>query len=372
MYLIDRDKNSIKEITRKTFSELGFRERDHLQEWIAKYPSALGEDLLIIQKEFNGFSDTNERLDLLALDKQGNLVIIENKLDDSGKDVTWQCLKYASYCSSLKKSHIVTIFQEYLTKTGSEAKAEDLISEFLDDVEIEELNLNTGSTQRLILLAGAFRKEVTSTVMWLLNYGIRIQCFQATPYELDGQLFLNIDQIIPMRQAEDFAIGMAEKTQEQIASQEETKHRHVVRRKFWRIIIDKMNAVSDLYQNISPGKFNWISAGSGVRGVGFNFAATRSYGRAEIYIDRGDKEENEFVFDYLYASKNDIEEAYGRQLVWERLEERRGCRIKDEYGGMNIFDEATWSEGVEFMTEAMCKMEKVFKEYLLKLRTQLR
>jgi len=42
---------------------------------------------LVIQKEFDGFNETNERLDLLALDKQGNIVVIENKLDDSGKDV---------------------------------------------------------------------------------------------------------------------------------------------------------------------------------------------------------------------------------------------------------------------------------------------
>lgn len=32
-------------------------------------------------------TDTRECLDLLALDKDGNLVIIENKLDDSGRDV---------------------------------------------------------------------------------------------------------------------------------------------------------------------------------------------------------------------------------------------------------------------------------------------
>jgi len=38
---------------------------------------------LIIQKEFDGFNDTRERLDLLALDKEGNIVIIENKLDDT-------------------------------------------------------------------------------------------------------------------------------------------------------------------------------------------------------------------------------------------------------------------------------------------------
>lgn len=43
------------------------------------------EELLIIQKEFDGFEDTRERLDLLALDKEGRLVLIENKLDDTGR-----------------------------------------------------------------------------------------------------------------------------------------------------------------------------------------------------------------------------------------------------------------------------------------------
>jgi RecB family endonuclease NucS len=114
MYQIDKDKNRIKEISKKTFSELGFREREHLQEWIAYNPNVFGEELLIIQKEFANFDDTNERLDLLALDKNGNLVIIENKLDDSGKDVTWQSLKYASYCSGLTKENIKKIYQEYI------------------------------------------------------------------------------------------------------------------------------------------------------------------------------------------------------------------------------------------------------------------
>lgn len=106
MFRIDKDDNSIKPLKARSFLELGFKERQNLQEWIAKYPSCLGEDLLIIQKEFAGFSDTQERLDLLALDKKGRLVIIENKLDDTGKDVTWQALKYASYCAGLKTESI--------------------------------------------------------------------------------------------------------------------------------------------------------------------------------------------------------------------------------------------------------------------------
>jgi RecB family endonuclease NucS len=111
MFLIDKEKNEAISISKKTFQELEFKERKHLQEWISKNTDILGERLLIIQKEFSGFDDTKERLDLLALDESGNLVIIENKLDDSGRDVVWQALKYASYCSSLTKNDIKDIFQ---------------------------------------------------------------------------------------------------------------------------------------------------------------------------------------------------------------------------------------------------------------------
>ena len=46
-----------------------FREREHLQEWLENSPTAFGDDdeLLFIQKEFDGFDDTRERLDLLAI-----------------------------------------------------------------------------------------------------------------------------------------------------------------------------------------------------------------------------------------------------------------------------------------------------------------
>ena len=114
MFTVNHQTNRISPVKTKRFSELGFTERKHLQEWLAHEPSALGEELLIIQKEFDGFDDTRERFDLLALDKDGNLVIIENKLDDSGRDVVWQALKYAS--ASLTKAQIVDIYQQYLDR----------------------------------------------------------------------------------------------------------------------------------------------------------------------------------------------------------------------------------------------------------------
>jgi hypothetical protein len=48
MFKIDKESNSIVPLTLWTFGELGFRERSNLQEWIAKQPSCLGEELLVI------------------------------------------------------------------------------------------------------------------------------------------------------------------------------------------------------------------------------------------------------------------------------------------------------------------------------------
>jgi len=370
MFKIDTAANSITSLTIRTFGDLGFSGRKNLQEWIAKEPSCLGEELLIIQKEFSGFSDTHERLDILALDKQGSLVLIENKLDDTGRDVTWQALKYASYCSRLSKENVLSIYQEFLAKTDPNADARELITEFLEADDYEEVALNKGITQRIILIAANFRKEVTSTVLWLLNFKLRVQCFVVTPYSMGDQHFLNIEQIIPTKDVEEFMIGLADKALDEIEGATEEKNRHKVLREFWTKIIKAIATKTSLFQNISPGTKDWIQAGSGVRGMSFNFVAGRAYCRVELYIDRGDNEENKFVYDQLYLKKESIEAAFDKSLTWQRLDNRRACRIKCETPG-NIFDPDQWPTLIEFMTDAMVRMESTFKEPLADINQQL-
>ncbi|TCI91806.1 DUF4268 domain-containing protein [Tenacibaculum sp. M341] len=372
MFTIDKITNRIEKITEKTFSELGFKEREHLQEWIANNPSSLGDKeeqkLLIIQKEFDGFDDTRERLDLLAVDKQGNIVVIENKLDDTGRDVTWQALKYASYCSSLKKQQIFDIYQDYLNKQGLNENSEENILEFFDNEDIQ-LNQN----QRIIFVAANYRKEVTSTVMWLLSkYKLKIQCFKATPYVFGEKFLLNIEQIIPVKEAEDYTIKMAEKAQEDFNSQEELKTRHLIRKGFWTRLISELNTKSNLFQNISPSIYNWIGAGSGVRGVGYNFVISKKYVRVELYIDRGELEENTLIFEKLETEKEIIEKTFGQKLVWEKLEDKRACRIKYENSNVNVFEKENWNEMIQFLIDGMIRFEKAFKEHLKKINSQLK
>jgi hypothetical protein len=366
MYIINKNTNRIEKIETATFKKLGFKEREHLQEWIANNPSCLNEELLIIQKEFDGFNDTYERLDLLAIDKQGNLVIIENKLDDTGRDVTWQVLKYASYCATLNSSQIITIFTQYLSKIGSTDNAETALEDFLETEDFRE-KLNIGNSQRIMMIAGEFRKEVTSSVLWLLNYGLRLQCFKATPFKLNEQLFLNMEQIIPIKEAEDFVISMANKSREEVGTQEQMKERHIIRRKFWTAYLKEINKVSNLYQNVSASKDHWISAGSGISGVTYTSVVTGDNIRIELAIWGKSQEENKAVFDALHAKKEKIESDFGKELTWERLNDKKMSRVKYEFDGVSIFNEDDWGKMIDFMIKVVPQFESAFKKPIQEL-----
>jgi preprotein translocase subunit SecE len=370
MYLINKDKNELEEISSATFKNLGVSERNNLQEWLAKSPKIFGEEMLIIQKEFDGFNDTNERLDLLALDKQGNLVIIENKLDDSGRDVVWQVLKYASYCSSLNNQNIKDIFDQYLKKEGREGTAEDLLADFFGDEDYQD-KINNGNSQRIIMVAGKFRKEVTSTVLWLLNYGLRIQCFKVSAYKHKEESLLNLEQIIPMKDAEDYIISMASKNLEDLSNQEDVKNRHSKRFEFWSQFLKEINKVNHLCANLSPGNDSWIGCALGMSGVGLNLVITQKYARAEVYINRGSSEENKKIFDYFYKLKEEIEKEFGEALVWERKEDKIVSRIKYQLDGVNAFDKEDWGKINKFLIDAAVRMEKVFSAYVRKLKSDM-
>lgn len=366
MFIVDKDSNRITPVHSKAFQDLGFKERENLQEWIANQPDCLGESLLIIQKEFDGFSGTNERLDLLALDKEGSIVVIENKLDDSGKDVVWQVLKYVSYCSTLTKQQIVEIFQSYLDKFSPGSSAEERIAEFFDNKPFNEIILN-GKDQRMILVAGGyFRKEVTATVMWMLNHKIRVQCLKFQLKEYDNQIYLDVEQIIPAVDAEEYFIKMADKSREENEISEKNRGIEVLRIDFWNELLKELNKHTNLYRNVSASEGHWLSAGSGVRGCPYDIIITKSYVSLGVSIVRTNREENKKIFDNLIKMKPEIDGKYGEGLIWERMEEKKMSRIAHRLEDVDLTDRNDWKEMINFFCKHIPKLEEAFKEPLKK------
>lgn len=367
MYLINKSENKISKIEEKSFSELGFKERNHLQEWIANNPECLGEEILIIQKEFSGFDDTNERLDLLGLDKKGNLVIIENKLDDSGKDVTWQSIKYASYCSTLTKEQIIRIYQSYLNKFASDENAIENLISFFDASDISDVIINSGSKQRIILIAANFRKEVTSTVLWLMSYNLRIQCFKVTPLQLNNQLFLEVKQIIPVKETEDYQIKIAEKTQDEIIQQDSSKALDILYMNFWEYLLSNINAKSPIFKNVSPSSKNYIGISAIYSGMSFYFTVskTQNFGRIELYIRSNDE-----AFEALKKQSSEIEAQFGNKLVWHHM--KKDCKVKYEIEIKNLENKESWNVIASSMTTNMIKLYDAFQPFLENLKRQMK
>lgn len=383
MFIIDKTANRINRLQSKSFSELGFSERNHLQEWLAYQPDAFGEDLLIIQKEFDGFDDTRERLDLLALDKDGCLVIIENKLDDTGRDVVWQALKYASYCSNLNKKQIVEIYQSYLNRYCDGGDANEFLCEFLCEFleipDLDEVVLNSGNNQRLIFVAAHYRKEVTSTALWLLNHGIQLQCFKVTPYSLQSSsnqephsLFLNLEQIIPTPEAKELMIGMSAKEADEKETVVELKNRHKIRLAFWEQALEVLrDSECNLFDNISATKDHWLNAGSGVRSCPYTLIFGSKEARVEFSLNRSNSSENKFMFDYLEANKSGIEESVGQNLEWCRLDDKKLSKVllKKAFDG---YERENWSDITDWLVRTVSTFETAFKQPVQKANQELK
>lgn len=73
---------------------------------------------------------------------------------------------------------------------------------------------------------------------------------------------------------------------------------------------------------------NWWCLGAGKTGFRFCWVFTgQNKLRVELYIDSGDKEQNEAAFDALHQQKSDIEAEVGVALSWQRLGDKQASRI---------------------------------------------
>ncbi|AYF04189.1 DUF4268 domain-containing protein (plasmid) [Paracoccus yeei] len=372
MYQVNRTANRLKKLDQTRFSALNLRERDHLQEWLANQPDALGEDLLIIQKEFDGFADTRERLDLLALDSDGQLVVIENKLDDSGRDVTWQALKYAAYVSSLTKAQIIDIYKQYLDRYCGGGNAVQNICDFLGEENLDEVVLNPSQNQRLMFIAAHFRKEVTATVLWLREHGIDARCFKVVPYVFGEELFVDIQPVIPTPEAADFMISMVEKESEAKSAQGAQKTSHKLRYEFWTQCLESMRARGlSRYSNISPTRDHWLSSSTGVSGCVYSLIFSRSEIRVEFSAQRPDQADNKLIYDELYAQRHQIEETFGHPLTWKRLDDKKSSRIQYDKPA-DSYNQDNWPDLIEWLAQHVVLLENALRGPLQRANQSLK
>lgn len=268
LYRVHPESKILQSVKEVDFSDFGIKERFDIQEWVETTPEVLGEELLIIAKEKSYFAGTRERPDLIALDKAGNIVVIELKRDDSGENTEWQAIKYASYWSKFKVKDIIEVFADYLKRRderGSEldeANASQKIVEFVDDGTLDNINVK----QRIFLVSHRYAKEVTSAVNWLINSGsISIKCIQLIPYyDSDKEAFyLQSNEILPVMGVEDIIITASGQIENAMGTTVPVRKDDEVTQ-FFESLRDEL--LERLDRGLKPDKYSrWAGVGSDFR-----------------------------------------------------------------------------------------------------------
>jgi hypothetical protein len=206
--------NTINRLPETTFSSAGVHERRDLQRLLREHIDVIAPDTLVIDEEFGDWEDARRRIDLLAIDKSGNLVVIELKRTEDGGHMELQSIRYASMVSKLTFERATETFAKYLKKIGK--NDQDARTALLDFLEWDEPDDDHFAQDTRIVLASAeFSQELTSSVLWLLDHGIDIRCVRLKPYRLDARLLVDVQQIIPLPEAEEYQVQFREKAQKE-------------------------------------------------------------------------------------------------------------------------------------------------------------
>lgn len=136
---------------------------------------------------------------------------------------------------------------------------------------------------------------------------------------------------------------------------------------FFSKLANEYKKANPKWRKVKPQPQSWLSFGAGKSGLAFGWAF-RSDNRfsIELYIDTGDKNENERIFEELEKYKDKIEKQM-KELNWERLEEKRASRIviyKIIKGNIKSLSREDYPEIIKWATETMKRFSSILSKYI--------
>lgn len=179
----------------KEYAEIGFKDEHResiLENWLENNPDKIIEDgkLLIIGRQVN--TNLGSYIDLLAIDRQGDLLVIELKRDRTPRETLAQALEYCSFAEKLSYEQLDEIFRDY---SGDEAlNLAQYHREYFGLIPDEAVVFN--NDQRIVIVGQKITPEIRQTSLFLRNKGVRVTCLEFTFFKADGGLRLLSTNIV--------------------------------------------------------------------------------------------------------------------------------------------------------------------------------
>ncbi len=197
------------------FSDHGIFERRDLQRLLRNQVDVIAPDVLVVSEEFGDWEDSRRRIDLLGIDKAANLVVIELKRTEDGGHMELQAIRYAAMVSKMTFDRLVEVFHDYLAAQGRVVDARGMLLEHLGWENPDETRF--AQDVRIVLASAEFSRELTSAVLWLNEHQLDIRCVRLQPYTDGSKIFVDVQQILPLPEANDYFVRIREKQAEERA-----------------------------------------------------------------------------------------------------------------------------------------------------------
>jgi hypothetical protein len=97
----------------------------------------------------------------------------------------------------------------------------------------------------------------------------------------------------------------------------------------------------------------------------------RDEARVGVNLGRAETSENKWLYDRLFAEKENIETTFGTSLEWRRMDDKRSCKITfaQPFDGYN---RENWPDMIKWMSTHILKLEEAFRSPLARLNPQIR
>ena len=158
-------------VEKMDFTPLNLESR--LQEILASDITIADPNLMIIGREVpTGF---NNFIDILAINRDGHIIVLELKRDKTPRDIVAQVLDYGSWVRNLKDDGIARIFADYQRKYGSGKKEQSIDEAFCAKYALKEMPDELNEAHELVIVASYLDPSTERIVTYLADeYGVNL------------------------------------------------------------------------------------------------------------------------------------------------------------------------------------------------------
>lgn len=169
------DKRDFRALERKTASDLDLLEKD-LENWIVGNPELVfgGEEVLVVAQSVSG----QRMADILALDADGNLVIVEIKRDWSNRTTVGQLLEYAANMAGCRYEQLEALHRDHWKRHKPDRDYISLLDRYrklsLNEEADESQIPKSPKESRVCIVAPGSDRGLLQIVDWLQGYKVPI------------------------------------------------------------------------------------------------------------------------------------------------------------------------------------------------------